>query len=45
MKNKKISQSEQFQNKISKSLKEAKSISQRHKYIIAYFPGSVLALQ
>ena len=36
MKNKKISQSEQFQNKISKSLKEAKSIPLAHKYMYEY---------
>ena len=43
-KNKNTTQSEQFQNKISKSQKEAKSIPLTHKYMIAHFAGLVQAL-
>jgi hypothetical protein len=36
---------QQFQNKISKSYKEAKSISIAHKYMTGHFPALVQVLQ
>ena len=46
MRNNKITiLSEQFQNAISEWQKEAKSIPLVNKYVTAYFPGLVQALQ